>query len=156
MERLLRRVGPGRETAAADGRLARSSSLTTNPTYADTLVTHATAAYTFADTVRKKITSDCIHRRVGYYQSWSGYNDELSGARSGCTGPPRGRLLPGQGRVVLRQPRTSPQSTTKSYNGRSHLGRQVLRRLRAASNKLTRQAEVPRRRQPLARLLDCR
>jgi endoglucanase len=63
------------ETAAA---MAASSMVfrPTDPTYADRLVTHATQLYTFADTVRKKY-HECITDAQGYYQSWSGYNDEL-------------------------------------------------------------------------------
>ncbi|GIH76002.1 glycoside hydrolase family 9 protein [Planobispora longispora] len=63
------------ETAAA---MAASSIVfrPTNPTYADTLVKHARELYTFADTVRKKY-SECITDAQGYYNSWSGYNDEL-------------------------------------------------------------------------------
>ncbi|WP_432985350.1 glycoside hydrolase family 9 protein [Dactylosporangium sp. CA-233914] len=63
------------ETAAA---MAASSIVLrpTDPAYADTLVTHAKQLYTFADTVRKKY-SDCITDAASYYNSWSGYNDEL-------------------------------------------------------------------------------
>ncbi|GAB2959952.1 glycoside hydrolase family 9 protein [Nonomuraea fastidiosa] len=63
------------ETAAA---MAASSIVfrPTNPSYADTLVTHAEQLYNFADTVRQKYT-DCITDASGYYNSWSGYNDEL-------------------------------------------------------------------------------
>ncbi|WP_425581899.1 glycoside hydrolase family 9 protein, partial [Streptosporangium vulgare] len=95
---LLRGVGPGRETAAA---MAASSIVfrPTNPTYADTLVTHAKQLYTFADTVRKKY-SDCITDASGYYQSWSGYNDDAGLGRDLAAPGHPGRLLPGQGRVV--------------------------------------------------------
>ncbi|MFI7702986.1 glycoside hydrolase family 9 protein [Nonomuraea sp. NPDC049480] len=63
------------ETAAA---MAASSIVfrPTNPAYADTLVTHAKQLYSFADTVRKKY-SECITDAQGYYNSWSGFNDEL-------------------------------------------------------------------------------
>ncbi|MBB5871750.1 hypothetical protein F4553_005129 [Allocatelliglobosispora scoriae] len=63
------------ETAAA---MAASSMVfrATDPTYANTLVTHARQLYTFADTVRKKY-SECITDAAGYYNSYSGYNDEL-------------------------------------------------------------------------------
>ncbi|MEW9549908.1 glycoside hydrolase family 9 protein [Nonomuraea sp. NPDC050783] len=63
------------ETAAA----MAASSIVFRPTdaaYADTLLRHAKQLYTFADTVRKKY-SDCITDAQGYYNSWSGYNDEL-------------------------------------------------------------------------------
>jgi endoglucanase len=63
------------ETAAA---LAASSMVfrPTDPGYADTLVTHARQLYTFADTVRGEY-SDCIRDAANYYNSWSGYQDEL-------------------------------------------------------------------------------
>jgi len=63
------------ETAAA---MAASSMVfrSTDSAYADRLVTHATQLYTFADTVRKKY-HECITDAQAYYQSWSGYNDEL-------------------------------------------------------------------------------
>jgi hypothetical protein len=63
------------ETAAA---MAASSMVfrSTDPAYADTLVSHARQLYTFADTVRGKY-SDCIKDAAGFYNSWSGYNDEL-------------------------------------------------------------------------------
>ncbi|TXK36208.1 endoglucanase [Nonomuraea sp. C10] len=63
------------ETAAA---MAAASIVfrPTDPGYADTLVTHARQLYTFADTVRKEY-SDCITDAQSYYNSWSGYTDEL-------------------------------------------------------------------------------
>lgn len=63
------------ETAAA---LAATSMVfrQTDPAYADTLVSHARQLYTFADTVRGEY-SDCITDASGYYNSWSGYQDEL-------------------------------------------------------------------------------
>jgi endoglucanase len=48
----------------------------TNATYANTLLSHARQLYTFADTFRGKY-SDCISDAQGFYNSWSGYNDEL-------------------------------------------------------------------------------
>ncbi len=63
------------ETAAA---MAASSIVfrPTDPAYADKLVTHAKQLYSFADTVRKKY-SECITDAQGYYNSWSGFTDEL-------------------------------------------------------------------------------
>ncbi|MEH1012990.1 glycoside hydrolase family 9 protein [Micromonospora sp. CPCC 206060] len=48
----------------------------TDPTYANTLVTHAKQLYTFADTVRKAY-HECITDATSFYRSWSGYTDEL-------------------------------------------------------------------------------
>ena len=63
------------ETAAA---LAAASIVfrPTDAAYANTLVSHARALYSFADTVRRKY-SECITDAAGYYNSWSGYQDEL-------------------------------------------------------------------------------
>lgn len=63
------------ETAAA---LAAAAMVfqPTDPTYAQTLLTHAQQLYTFADTYRGKY-SDCIRDAQAYYNSWSGYTDEL-------------------------------------------------------------------------------
>ena len=48
----------------------------TDPTYANTLLTHARQLYSFADTFRGKY-SDCITDAAAFYNSWSGFNDEL-------------------------------------------------------------------------------
>ncbi|HZM80128.1 MAG TPA: glycoside hydrolase family 9 protein [Candidatus Limnocylindrales bacterium] len=63
------------ETAAA---MAASSMVfrPTDPAYADTLVSHATQLYNFADTVRRAY-HECITDAANFYRSWSGFNDEL-------------------------------------------------------------------------------
>lgn len=63
------------ETAAA---MAASSILfrDSDPAYANELVRHARQLYTFADTYRGKY-SECITDATAFYNSWSGYNDEL-------------------------------------------------------------------------------
>jgi endoglucanase len=63
------------ETAAA---MAASSMVfrPTDPGYADTLLMHARQLYDFADNFRGKY-SDCIRDAAGFYNSWSGFNDEL-------------------------------------------------------------------------------
>jgi endoglucanase len=63
------------ETAAAMA-AASMAFRPTNPTYANTLLSHARQLYSFADTYRGKY-SDCITDASGFYNSWSGYNDEL-------------------------------------------------------------------------------
>ncbi|MFC5470741.1 glycoside hydrolase family 9 protein [Cohnella suwonensis] len=64
------------ETAAA---LAVASIVfqQSNPSYSATLLTHAEQLYSFADTYRGKY-SDCVTDAQAYYNSWSGYQDELS------------------------------------------------------------------------------
>ncbi len=65
----------GAETAAA---LAASSIAfrAADASYANKLLDHAKQLYTFADTYRGKY-SDCITDAQAFYQSWSGYWDEL-------------------------------------------------------------------------------
>src|SRR5688572_30878033 len=70
---------PGSDLAGETAAALAAASIAfrpTDPTYANTLLTHARQLYTFADTYRGKY-SDCITDAAGYYQSWSGYNDEL-------------------------------------------------------------------------------
>ncbi len=66
------------ETAAA---LAAASIVfkDENPSYSATLLTHAKQLYSFADTYRGKY-SDCVTDAQAFYNSWSGYWDELSWA----------------------------------------------------------------------------
>jgi endoglucanase len=63
------------ETAAA---MAAASMLfkTDDPTYSATLLKHAVELYNFADTYRGKYSSS-IADAAGYYNSFSGFNDEL-------------------------------------------------------------------------------
>ncbi|MES2734525.1 MAG: glycoside hydrolase family 9 protein, partial [Bacteroidota bacterium] len=63
------------ETAAA---MAAASMVfaTEDPAYSQLLLTHAKQLYTFADTHRGKY-SDAITDATAYYNSWSGYQDEL-------------------------------------------------------------------------------
>jgi endoglucanase len=63
------------ETAAA---LAAASMAfrPTDPAYADTLVQHARQLYSFADTFRG-VYSQCITDAASFYNSFSGFNDEL-------------------------------------------------------------------------------
>lgn len=63
------------ETAAA---MAAASILfkTDDPSYSTTLLNHAIQLYNFADTYRGKYSSS-ITDAAGYYNSFSGYNDEL-------------------------------------------------------------------------------
>ncbi|MBB3193898.1 glycoside hydrolase family 9 protein [Roseateles terrae] len=64
------------ETAAA---MAAASMVfkTSDPSYSATLLTHARQLYDLADTKRQKYV-ECITDAQGYYNSWSGYFDELA------------------------------------------------------------------------------
>ena len=70
---------PGSDLAGETAAALAAASIAfrpTNATYANTLLTHARQLYSFADTYRGKY-SDCITDASGYYNSWSGFNDEL-------------------------------------------------------------------------------
>lgn len=70
---------PGSELAAETAAAMAASALvfkSSDASYANTLITHAKQLYLFADTYRGKY-SDCIKDAASYYNSWSGYNDEL-------------------------------------------------------------------------------
>ncbi|ALV07831.1 glycoside hydrolase family 9 protein [Roseateles depolymerans] len=64
------------ETAAA---MAAASMVfkTSDPAYSATLLTHAKQLYTLADSKRQKYV-ECITDAQGYYNSWSGFFDELA------------------------------------------------------------------------------
>jgi endoglucanase len=69
----------GADLAGESAAALAAASLVFRPSdasYADTLVTHARQLYDFADRVRRKY-SDCITDAAGFYQSWSGFQDEL-------------------------------------------------------------------------------
>jgi endoglucanase len=70
---------PGSDLAGETAAAMAASSIVfrpTDPAYADTLLMHAQQLYNFADNFRGKY-SDCISDAAGFYNSWSGYNDEL-------------------------------------------------------------------------------
>jgi hypothetical protein len=70
---------PGSDLAGETAAALAAAALVFRPTdvpYASTLVGHAQQLYTFADTYRGKY-SDCITDAQGYYNSFSGYWDEL-------------------------------------------------------------------------------
>ncbi|NUP83545.1 MAG: endoglucanase [Nonomuraea sp.] len=101
------------ETAAA---MAASSIVfrPTNPAYADTLVTHAKQLYSFADSVRKKY-SDCVSDAQGYYNSWSGFNDELVWGAIWLYRATNDASYLAKAEAGYDNLGTEPQSTTKSY-----------------------------------------
>jgi endoglucanase len=70
---------PGSDLAGEYAATMASSSIVfkeTDPAYAATLLTHAKQLFSFADTYRGKY-SDCITDAAKFYNSWSGYQDEL-------------------------------------------------------------------------------
>ena len=70
---------PGSDLAGETAAAMAAASIAFRPTdatYANTLLAHARQLYTFADTYRGKY-SDCITDAASFYNSWSGYHDEL-------------------------------------------------------------------------------
>ena len=70
---------PGSEVAAEAAASLAAASIafrTADPTYSATLLRHARELYAFADTYRGKY-SDSIPDAANYYNSYSGYDDEL-------------------------------------------------------------------------------
>jgi endoglucanase len=70
---------PGSDLAGESAAALASSSMvfkSSDPTYAATLLANAKQLYTFADTYRGTYDK-CITAAQGYYNSWSGYWDEL-------------------------------------------------------------------------------
>lgn len=77
---------PGSDLAAETAAALASASIIfrdTDAVYADKLLLHAKQLYNFADTYRGSY-SDSITDAKQYYNSWSGYADELSWGLSGC------------------------------------------------------------------------
>ena len=70
---------PGSDLAGETAAAMAASSIVfrqTDPAYADTLLLHARQLYDFADNFRGKYSS-CITDASNFYNSWSGFNDEL-------------------------------------------------------------------------------
>ena len=86
------------ETAAALASSAIYFTRRGDTAYADQLLTHARSLFQFADQSRGVYT-DAIPNAAGFYQSWSGYEDELMWAAAwmakatGVT-QPLGKLMP--------------------------------------------------------------
>ncbi|MDX3069889.1 glycoside hydrolase family 9 protein, partial [Streptomyces sp. ND04-05B] len=101
------------QTAAA---MAASSMLFTDddPAYAAKLVTHAKQLYSFADTYRGKY-SDCITDAKSYYNSWSGYQDELVWGAIWLHKATGDASYLAKAETYYDGLSTEPQSTTRSY-----------------------------------------
>ncbi len=86
----------------------------TDPLYADTLLKHAKELYTFADTYRGKYSSS-ISDAQGYYNSWSGYNDELVWSALWLFMATNDNSYVSSAEANYSLLGTEPQSTIKSY-----------------------------------------
>ncbi|HEY8344237.1 MAG TPA: glycoside hydrolase family 48 protein [Bacillota bacterium] len=101
------------ETAAA---LAAASLIfrETDPAYAATCLSHAKQLYNFADTYRGKY-SDSITDAQGYYQSWSGYHDELVWGAIWLYLATNDSVYLQKAETYYENLSTEPQTTIKSY-----------------------------------------
>lgn len=73
-------ANPGSDLAAETAATLAATAMlfqTSQPAYAAQLIDHAEALYAFADSHRGKY-SDSIPNAAGFYNSWSGYQDELT------------------------------------------------------------------------------
>jgi endoglucanase len=70
---------PGSDLAGETAAAMAAASIVfrpTDPAYANTLLSHARQLYDFADNFRGRYSA-CITDAAAYYNSWSGFNDEL-------------------------------------------------------------------------------
>ncbi len=115
--------GGGADLAGGAAAAMAASSIVfrpTDPAYADTLLSHAVQLDAFAHNYKQKYTV-CIADAAGYYQSYSGFNDELvwsdiwlakaKDAQSAGSGSSYWTTA----RSEYNNLSTEPQSTTKSY-----------------------------------------
>ncbi|HEY0602556.1 MAG TPA: glycoside hydrolase family 9 protein, partial [Herpetosiphonaceae bacterium] len=108
---------PGSDLAGETAAAMAASSIAfraTNPTYADTLLNHAKQLYSFADNYRGKYSS-CITDAASYYNSWSGYNDELVWGAIWLYRATNDATYLAKAESYYPNLGTEPQSTVKSY-----------------------------------------
>jgi len=107
----------GTDLAAETAAAMAASSMVFRPTdaaYANTLVSHATQLYSFADSVRKAY-HECITDASSYYRSWSGFNDELVWGAIWMYRATGQQSYLDKARAYYANLSTEPQSTTRSY-----------------------------------------
>jgi len=100
------------ETAAALAAL--SMVFKDDAMYSAKLLSHARQLYTFADTYRGKY-SDCITDAVAFYNSWSGYNDELVWSAAWMHKATGEQTYLNNARAAYENLSTEGQSSEKSY-----------------------------------------
>ncbi|NUT50327.1 MAG: endoglucanase [Saccharothrix sp.] len=108
---------PGSDLAGEYAAAMAASSMVfkqTDPTYAATLLTHAKQLYTFADTYRGKYSS-CITDSANFYNSWSGYQDELVWGAIWLYRATGDASYLTKAKAEYPKLSTEPQSTTRSY-----------------------------------------
>ncbi|MFI9008354.1 glycoside hydrolase family 9 protein [Actinosynnema sp. NPDC053489] len=108
---------PGSDLAGEYAAAMASASMVfkpTDPTYAATLLTHAKQLYSFADTYRGKYSS-CITDSANFYNSWSGYQDELVWGAIWLYRATGDASYLAKAKAEYPKLSTEPQSTTRSY-----------------------------------------
>ncbi|NUT94031.1 MAG: endoglucanase [Saccharothrix sp.] len=108
---------PGSDLAGEYAAALAASSMVfkpTDPTYAATLLTHAKQLYSFADTYRGKYSS-CITDASNFYNSWSGYQDELVWGAIWLYRATGDASYLTKAKTEYPKLGTEPQSTTRSY-----------------------------------------
>ncbi|WP_367127091.1 glycoside hydrolase family 9 protein [Saccharothrix sp. HUAS TT1] len=108
---------PGSDLAGEYAAAMAASSMVfkqTDPTYAATLLTHAKQLYTFADTYRGKYSS-CITDSANFYNSWSGYQDELVWGAAWLYRATGDASYLAKAKAEYPKLSTEPQTTTRSY-----------------------------------------
>ncbi|MEV6710823.1 glycoside hydrolase family 9 protein [Lentzea sp. NPDC051208] len=108
---------PGSDLAGEYAAAMASASMVfkdTDPTYATTLLTHAKQLYTFADTYRGKYSS-CITDAASFYNSWSGYQDELVWGAIWLHRATGDASYLTKAKTEYQKLGTEPQSTERSY-----------------------------------------
>jgi len=108
---------PGSDLAAETAAAMAAASMvfaTDDPTYSATLLNHAKQLYNFADTYRGVYTAS-ITDAAGYYQSYSGYNDELVWGAIWLYRATGDTTYLAKAESYYANLGTEPQSTIKSY-----------------------------------------
>ncbi|ONI85024.1 endoglucanase [Saccharothrix sp. ALI-22-I] len=108
---------PGSDLAGEYAAAMASSSMVfkqTDPAYAATVLTHAKQLYSFADTYRGKYSS-CITDAANFYNSHSGYQDELVWGAIWLYRATGDASYLAKAKAEYSKLSTEPQSTTRSY-----------------------------------------
>lgn len=108
---------PGSDLAGEYAAAMASASMVfqdTDPAYAATLLTHARQLYSFADTYRGKYSS-CITDAANFYNSWSGYQDELVWGAIWLHRATGDASYLTKAKAEYQKLGTEPQSTERSY-----------------------------------------
>ncbi|MEU0739904.1 glycoside hydrolase family 9 protein [Streptomyces sp. NPDC006134] len=108
---------PGSDLAGQTAAALAASSMVfadSDAAYAGKLLTHAKQLYGFADTYRGKY-SDCITDARSYYNSWSGYQDELVWGAIWLYKATGDAAYLAKAESYYDQLSTEPQTSTRSY-----------------------------------------